>query len=247
MSRGDGRERKSKIGFQQFLLIAGVPAVLFAAALAGRILWEETYLTSRQGPQMIGFSLAHGSFAILLLAPFFLMLWLVMATPALVVFWRKRSLSGWFSLLFVASAVTLGLVALPPAFWQWAFIGKFAQSPHAVDLMTYAAAEGDAHTVARYLSHGVPLEGRNYEGLTAAFTAAASGNTLVIELLARKGANLSAVNLYGDSPLEAATKNNHTEVVAFLKAHGAIEVEGSPEQREAASEQVVRRQIQQNH
>lgn len=40
------------------LIAIGVPAVLFTAILAGRMLWEETFLTIQQGPQMLGFSLA---------------------------------------------------------------------------------------------------------------------------------------------------------------------------------------------
>ena len=40
------------------LVATGVPAVLFTAILAGRMLWEETFLTFQQGPQMLGFSLA---------------------------------------------------------------------------------------------------------------------------------------------------------------------------------------------
>jgi hypothetical protein len=39
------------------LVAIGVPAVLFTAILAGRMLWEETFLTFQQGPQMLGFSL----------------------------------------------------------------------------------------------------------------------------------------------------------------------------------------------
>ena len=54
--------------------------------------------------------------------------------------------------------------------------------------MTYAAAEGNVRTVRGYLEHGVPLEAKNYEGSTAAFTAAAGGSLPIVELLAAKGA-----------------------------------------------------------
>src|ERR1700733_11369722 len=140
------------------LVAIGVPAVLFTAILAGRMLWEETFLTFRQGPQMLGFSLAHGRGALLFLAPFLLCLWLFVALiTTAVCLWRKRSLSRWYWLTLASAIVTLGVLSIPPAFWQWAFIGTFEKSPHAGDLMVYAAAEGDVRTVLGYLEHGVPV------------------------------------------------------------------------------------------
>jgi hypothetical protein len=54
--------------------------VFFAAVLAGHLIWEETALTIRQGPQMIGFSLIHSSYgAILFLAPLIFALWFLAA------------------------------------------------------------------------------------------------------------------------------------------------------------------------
>jgi hypothetical protein len=229
------------------LVAIGVPAVLFTAILAGRMLWEETFLTFRQGPQMLGFSLAHGRGALLFLAPFLLCLWLFVALiTTAVCLWRKRSQSRWYWLTLASAIVTLGVLSIPPAFWQWAFIGTFEKSPHAGDLMVYAAAEGDVRTVLGYLEHGVPVAATNYEGSTAAFTAAVGGRLPVIKMLVSKGADLNTVNSYGDSPLEAAVETGHTDVSAFLKAHGASQIRGTPEQRQAASDVIVRRDIERN-
>jgi len=87
------------------------------------------------------------------------------------------------------------------------------------------------------------LEGRNYEGSTAAFTAAAGGSTKTLQLLASKGADLNAVNYFGDSPLEAAIENHNDSAAAFLKAHGAVQIRGTPEQHKAASQSIVRKQM----
>ena len=230
------------------LLTFGVPTILFGAVLAGRIVWEETALTMQQGPQMIGFSLAHGAGALLLLAPLFLLLWLAVALFKMAVsLWRKKRLSIWLWSSLAASVIVLVTVALPPVFWQWLFIQRFAKSPHAADLMTYSAAEGDLQTVRGYLEHGVPLEATNYEGSTATFTAAAGGSVPILEMLSSKRANLNATNSYGDSPLEAAMESHHESAAAFLKAHGAVQIQGTPEQREAASESIVRKQIERLH
>ena len=109
--------------------------------------------------------------------------------------------------------------------------------------MVYAAGEGDARTVRRYLSSGVSIEAHDYEGVTPAFAAAARGNTALLEMLAAKGANLNALNDYGDSPLEAASRNHQGAAVAFLKAHGALQIKGTEEQRQAAADAIVRRQM----
>jgi hypothetical protein len=230
------------------LVAIGVPAVLFTAILAGRMLWEETFLTIQQGPQMLGFSLAHGSGALLLLAPFLLALWLLVALVTMAVcLWRKRSLSRCYWLTLASAIVTLGVLSIPPQFWQRAFIGTFAKSPHAGDLMVYEAAEGDVRTVRGCLEHGVPLTATNFEGSTAVYTAAVGGSLPVIKMLVSKGADLNAVNSYGDSPLEAAAETRHTDVAAFLKAHGASQIRGTPEQRQAASAAIVSRDIERNH
>jgi hypothetical protein len=208
------------------------------------MLWEETSLTIREGPQMLGFSLAHGPGAILFLAPVTLVLWLLIAVVVLAVcLWRRRSLSKRYWSTLAVAILVLGTLSIPPEFWQWLMIGTFSASPHASDLMISDAAEGDVRTVRGYLEHGIPLTAKNYEGSTAAFAAAAGGSLPMIEMLAAKGADLNATNLYGDSPLEAASQNKHASVVAFLKAHGALQIRGTPEQREAASQSIVRKEI----
>ena len=230
------------------LVSVGVFAILFAGILAGRMIWEETSLTFREGPQMLGFSLAHGAGAILFLAPFVLVLWLLIALVVLAAcLWRKRALSMWYWSTLAGAVLVLGALSIPPAFWQWWMIGSFAKSPHAADLMVSDAAEGDLHTVRGYLDHGVPLSATNYEGSTAAFAASAGGSLPMIEMLAVRGADLNATNLYGDSPLEAASENGHASVVAFLKAHNALQIRGTPEQREAASDSIVRKEIEREH
>ncbi|MGA7313662.1 MAG: ankyrin repeat domain-containing protein [Silvibacterium sp.] len=214
-------------------------------ALAARMVWEETFLTLREGPQMVGFTLAHGVGAILFLAPLLLCIWLLIALVATVIsLCHKRPLSTWYWSTLASAILTLGFLSLPASFWQWMFIGTFATSPHAADLMVYEAAAGDVRTVRRYLDHGVPLTARNYEGSTAAFTAAAGGSLLMVEMLFSKGIDLNATNSYGDSPLEAATENGHIEVAGFLKRHGAIQIRGTEEQRSAAAHAIVSKAMQ---
>jgi hypothetical protein len=241
----DGKETQGTTRSSKVLVSIGGAAIIFTAILAGRIVWEETFLTIQQGPQMLGFSLAHGPGVVLFLAPVVLLLWIFAAIVVLVVcLLRKRPLSRWYWLTLGSAVGIIGILSIPPVFWQWSLIGSFASSPHAADLMVNDAAEGDLRTVRGYLEHGVPLTATNYEGSTATLGAAAGGSLPVIEMLASRGADLNATNLYGDSPLEAATGNKHAAVASFLKAHGASQILGTPGQREAASESILRRDIE---
>ena len=223
----------------------GIISVVLTALLTARIVWEETALTLQHGPQMIGFSLAHGYYAPLLLAPLITVIWLLIAV--IVVIRRRlksRPASPTLNSLIVLAVIALIVLSLPDTFWQRAFITKFAKNPHAADLMTYAAAEGSASTVKAYLDHGVAVEAKNHEGSTAAFTAAAGGSVEVLKLLTSRGANLNAINLYGDSPLEAAVENKHADAAAYLRTQSAKQIRGSDEQHQAASEMIVRRDIE---
>jgi hypothetical protein len=227
------------------LVYLGIAATTFTAILAARMVWEETSLTLQWGPQMLGFSLAHGAGAILFLAPILLSLWIFAAFIVLAVcLLRKRSLARGYWLTLGVAVAMIGILSIPPVFFQWLLMGSFAKSPHAGDLMVYDAREGDLRTVRGYLNHGVPLMAADYEGSTAVFAAASGGSLSVIEMLDSKGADLNATNLYGDSPLEAAAERGHASVVSFLRARGAVQIHGAPEQRDAASELIVRREIE---
>jgi hypothetical protein len=227
------------------LIGAGVVLLFFAVALTCRLIWEETSLTWQEGPQMIGFSLAHGYYAPLLLAPVLLSGWLLGGLCILVIDKvKKRSMNKLLVGIIGPSVVNLGIVSLPDMFWQWMFISHFAGSPHAADLMTYDAAQGDSFIVRGYLDRGVPVESKNYEGSTSAFTAAAGGSVEVLSLLSTRGADLSAINSYGDSPLKAAVDNRHEAAAQFLRAHGAKEINGTKEQRDAATKVIVDKQIE---
>jgi hypothetical protein len=207
------------------LLVFGIPAIFFAALLAARITWEETLLTLHEGPQMVGFSLAHGSAAILLIAPFTLALWLAVALIIMTVsLFRRKLLSKPFWSTLAAALVVLAVLSIPGEFWQWMFIGSFSKSAHAADLMTTDAAEGCTRTVRGYLDHGLSVNVRDRDGSTAAHAAAVGGRIEVLQLLVSRGADLNAVNSSGDSPLADAVGMKHASVAAYLTAHGAKEI-----------------------
>lgn len=72
-----------------FLLTGAIP-ILAMTALTARIVWERTVLTAERGPQNVGFALFHGSMGALVLAPFALALWLVLAIGVMLVQLSRR-------------------------------------------------------------------------------------------------------------------------------------------------------------
>ncbi len=68
--------------------------------------------------------------------------------------------------------------------------------------------------------------------------------TELVGYLIGKGADVNAVNLYGDSPLERASANHRMDVVQVLSEHGGKDIKGDAEQRDRASKEIVHRDIE---
>lgn len=206
------------------LLLIGSPLILITGILVWRTVWEATTLSLESGPQMIGFSLAHGPFAVFFLVPLLLMAWFI---PVLIVtviaLWRRRRLSGLYWTTISLAALFFILLALPPVFWQYMLIERFAKSPHAVDFMTQDAAEGYSRTVGAYLDHGISVDARGEYG-TAANAAAIGGSVEVLQLLRSRQADLNAVDSSGKSPLSDAIEMKRIAATSYLKSQGALEI-----------------------
>jgi hypothetical protein len=172
------------------VLFLGFVAILLSAALAGRLVWEQTVWTWTSGPQMVGFSLFHGNGAPLLLAPILLFVWLlfvVILTLRSLIKGRRIHKMMWVELI-VAGAI-IWLLLLPYGFWQRLFANRLAQGPYAGEFFTHAAATGDLKTVDAFLSHGVPVDIIDRYGKTGLQAATSQGQSKVVELLLSKGAH----------------------------------------------------------
>jgi hypothetical protein len=230
-----------------WLIATGILLILGSVALAVRLIWEMTSLTWKYGPQMIGFSLAHGPWgALLFIFPIALCVWLL-ASLCTIIVWKvkhKRVLNR--SWIVLGSAVlTLALLSLPQSFWNELFVGQLAKSPHAAELLVYAAGvEGNNKVVHGLLKRGVQVNATDREGNTALHFAASAGRSELVTYLIAQGADINAVNLYGDSPLERAIANHQTEVEQVLTSRGAKDLKGDAAQRDRASKAIVQRDIE---
>jgi hypothetical protein len=231
--------------FPVWFSIVGVVAILGAGALAGRLIWEQTVWTWERGPQMVGFSLAHGSGALLLLSPILLIVWIIPATILSLIhlFNRRRSVTTVWVELGVALMI-LALFLLPYGFWQRLFADRLAHGSHAGEFMTYAAATGDLRTVKALLTHGAPVDITDRSGKTGLHTAAVQGKINVMEYLISKGANINAIDRYGDSPLEIAITEKHDDAAKYLSERGAQRFRGDETTRDKASKDIVHEDIE---
>jgi hypothetical protein len=229
----------------RWLVVTGAIISTGSAALAARIIWEQTVWTWELGPQMVGYSLAHGSGFFLIFFPPLLLLWtvpVVVQTVRSVIRRNRISQARWVCLALVV--VLFVLPSLPDVFWQRVFISRMAASHYAGDLIVFAAYGGHPGTVTAYISHGVPVDSTDRgDRRTALHAAALAGNVQTISFLVSKGANINALDRSGDSPLELAAEGGHKDAAEFLAAHGARRIHGDEAQHHQAIQDRVRDDI----
>jgi hypothetical protein len=182
-----------------WLLALGVVPFVGTALLTGRLIWEQTVWTWERGPQMVGFSLAHGSYALLLVSPFLLALWGAVALVLIIVNLIKKQRTDRPTLIAFGLALLLfSLDFVPSGVWQRLFIRQMASSPRSADLLIYAAYDKDFRTVKAMLSHGVLITATDHhEGRTALHAAAIAGDLHTVQFLVSSGADVNALDHAG--------------------------------------------------
>lgn len=205
--------------------IVGVIAAPGAVWLAARLVYEQTLLTWRRGPQMVGFSLAHSGLVFpLLLSAALLSLWcLVLLGRSLWALWRGKSVARLRWAILAASMFVLLVPWVPYGTWQRLSASRLASGPHAAAFFTYAAAMGNLGLLDKFLRSGLDVNARNDDGSTALYGAAVEGQVEVIEYLLAHGADVNLKNKNGRSPMQAAREMKRGDVIRILAAHGAAE------------------------
>jgi Ankyrin repeats (many copies) len=242
----ESANRAPTVRVRWWLLALGVVPLIGTALLAGRLIWEQTVWTWERGPQMVGFSLAHGSGAVLLLSPFLLAFWVAIAFVLIVVnLVKKRRTDTPTWAAFGLAVLLFGLLFVPSGVWQRLFIRQMASSPRAGDLLVYAAYNRDFRSVKATLSHGVSIGATDHsEWRTALHAAAIAGDLRSIQFLVSSGADVNALDRAGDSPAELAASRGHTECATFLQERGGKAIRGDEAQHRKATEDKVRDDIE---
>ncbi|MBI5619107.1 MAG: ankyrin repeat domain-containing protein [Gammaproteobacteria bacterium] len=217
----------------KYYVLAGLPLAALSAILAGRLIWEETVVTRELGPQQVALSiLQSGLGSVLYVALYGGLLWLAVYLVAALAYRTPGGRTGVVVVLVYLAA--WGVVRTPYGYWLRHDAAIHARGAHAAEFALYAAATGDAATLAALLDHGVALDARTKDGATPLHAAAAAGEMKAVELLVARGANVNAANVNGDPPIAHAAAAKHDAVVRYLAAHGAKPAEPSAELRAKA-------------
>lgn len=136
--------------------------------------------------------------------------------------------------LTVAYLLAWCVISVPYGVWMRHFLDRI-EVRHWPQVLIYAASSGDLATVKTLLEHGVAVNRAGDNG-TALHAAAGLGEVAVMEALIGAGADVNAVNAYGDSPLVVVDQapRQKAEAAALLERHGARRIVGSDDQRSAA-------------
>ena len=83
-------------------------------------------------------------------------------------------------------------------------------------------SRGDLHSIKRLQFAGISLEEGDYDNRTALHLAASNGHYNVIKYFIEQEINLNPIDRWGGTPLDDATRENHTDIVTLLQDNGAI-------------------------
>ncbi len=215
------------------LLVLSVLTIVANATLAARLVWEQTALTWREGPQMVGFALVHGAWFPLLYSPVLIVVTGIWGMVELARAIRAKLRPNRGVIASLAACAIIGAVTLAPyGFWQRVFVQRLTEGPYVGEFVTEAAALGDRRTVEVFLAHGAPIDVTGRYG-TALHAAAVGNQPDMIEYLLARGASLNSINPLGDSPLENALSSNSQEAAQRLQAHGAQRIRGTKAHRDS--------------
>jgi glutaminase len=121
---------------------------------------------------------------------------------------------------FDGEGIPIGSALVAGKKWD---VAKRHSTSHFQELIAllYAATEGNLAEVRRHIAKGIPINTGDYDKRTALHLAASEGRLSVVEYLLRKGANHSALDRWGGSPLDDAIRSKHKEVAKVLVKSGA--------------------------
>ena len=216
-------QNSAAIGFPKPWMVTGYVLSAIGAIFAGRVIYEETILTWKDGPQMIGFAVAHTMPLLLLAGPIGVCSGLLWVIVSLILMSRRRfhaPLADWAPLVFL---LFLGaMLLIPYETWEELMVRTFGRSPHGGEFLVQAAAEDKQTFVSLLLRQGFDVNYQSRNGSTPLSAASVEGRRRMVSFLISKGANVNRKDgSVGESALMAAAEMGHMEVVNVLLNNGA--------------------------
>mgnify|MGYP001395700237 FL=1 len=88
--------------------------------------------------------------------------------------------------------------------------------------MCSAASRGDIEALDRMLKSSVSIDVGDYDGRTPLHLAAAEGQAEMTAHLLRRGADITQLDRWGNTPLREAIRHRHDSIIELLIAAGAV-------------------------
>ncbi|GAC1635367.1 MAG: hypothetical protein NVS9B14_12500 [Candidatus Acidiferrum sp.] len=206
-----------------WLRLGGWVILVVQSLFIARIVYESTFLTCWDGPQMIGFALAHSGPGIFLVGIFFLPMGALFLL-LMVVFGLFKKLrfdqSEW--LLLCAFAVGFLLLSVPYSAWKRLDMKVCSSGPLGDDFLQVAAFKGDLAEVEKLVRQGHNINHEFGDGSTVLTGGIRGRRYDVVRFLLSNGADVNKRSWLSDeTPLMVAASLGDTEMIQLLLAHGA--------------------------
>jgi hypothetical protein len=206
-----------------WLRVSGWVILAVQSLFVARIVYESTFLTCWNGPQMVGFALMHVGPSFFLLGLLFLPFGALFSAVMLVFGLLKKLRFGrneW--LLLGGYLLGFSLLSLPYSTWERVDMKMCSSGALGDSFLQAAAVRGDSGQVKRLVEQGHNVNHALGDGETALTSAVRGGHVDIVRFLLAKGADVNQQNwLSNRTPLMLAANSGDTEMIKVLLEHGA--------------------------
>lgn len=206
-----------------WIRVSGWVILAVQSLFVARIVYESTFLTCWNGPQMIGFALMHVGPGIFLLGILFLPFGAVYSAAMLGFgLFRKLGFGRNEWLLLGGYVLSFSLLSLPYSTWERMDMTVCSSGPLGDSFLEEGAVRGDFRQVKKLVEQGHNVNHASGGGETALSGAVRGGRVDIVRFLLAKGADVNQQNwLSSETPLMVAANSGDTEMIKVLLEHGA--------------------------
>jgi Ankyrin repeats (3 copies) len=187
------------------------------------MLYEKTILTWVNGPQMVGFAMAHVLPAIFIAGLIGLLGTLLWLAVSLVLLIRKRfrlPVIDWIPVIL--SILLVALVSVPYEAWEELMVRIAGPGSHGSDFLVQAAGQDKQRFVALLLRKGHDVNYEDHGGAIPLSATSLGGHEKMIRFLISKGAQVNRKDrMIGETPLIGAAEMGQLGSVKALLENGA--------------------------
>jgi hypothetical protein len=219
---GDSAKPRSGL-LPDWLRVIGWLILPVQSLFVGRIVYESTFLTCWNGPQMVGFAMMHLNPGIFLAGLLFLAFGALFLVVALFFgLFKKLRFARTEWLLLGGYLLGFSLLGLPYSMWERIDMNFCSSGPLGDSFLQEAAFKGDISQVKKLLEQGHSVNHALGDGETALTSAVRGGKVDVVRLLLSRGADVNTENsLLDRTPLMLAAVSGDTQMIKILLDHGA--------------------------